>query len=124
MGEIIMIEPQAPYEYNGTIGYSKVQAQAIIGCSGLPYISKLIAKGKLKVVGEMPINSTSSVMRKLLNVASVLEYSEIFERRHPSIHMYQVKMSYSQLLKMQNAFPDLVFIDLTLSRRVRREEDK
>ena len=113
-----------PYKYDGITGYSKRQAQAIIGCSGLPYISKLIAKGKLEVVGEMPITLDSEVMRKLLSVDSVQQYAEVFEVTHSSIHTYQIKLSYAQLASLQRAFPDLVLIDLTESRRIKRDEAK
>ncbi len=117
-----MTERLDPYEYDGITGYSKVQARAIIGCSGLPYITKLITKGRLVVVGEMPINSTSIVTRKLLSVESVEQYAENFQERNPKIHTYQVRLSWAQLENVQAAFPDLAFLDLTESRRIKRDE--
>lgn len=109
-----------PYEYDGVVGYSKQQALSIIGCKRLSTVARLMSKGKLEVVGEMPIPHMSHVKRKLLSVESVERCAENYTPRIHGAHMYQTRMTHSQLQAVQKAFPELEFFDLTESRRIRK----
>ncbi len=109
-----------PYEYDGSVGYTKQQAISIIGCKRLSTVTRLISKGKLEVVGEMPIPHMPHVKRKLLSVESVERCAENYTPRIHGAHMYQARMTYAQLRAVQQAFPDLAFFDLTESRRIKK----
>lgn len=111
-----------PYTHNGIVGYSKPQAWKIIGCDQLARIATLITQGKLEVVGEMPLPHMPHVKRKLLSVESVELCAENYAPRTYGTHMYQVRMSRTQLKAAQHKFPQLTFTDLTESRRIKREE--
>jgi hypothetical protein len=110
-----------PYEHNGVIGYSKQQALTLIGCSRLTTVTRLISQGRLEIVGSMPLPHMPHVKRKLLSVESVELCAESYAPRTYGTHMYQVRMSTAQLQAVKIEFPTLSFIDLTESRRIKRE---
>lgn len=109
-----------PYEYDGIRGYSKRQALSIIGCKRLSTVSRLMSKGKLEVVGEMPLPQMPHIKRILLSVESVERCAENYAPRIYGAHMYQARMTHAQLRAVQKAFPDLEFFDLTVSRRIKK----
>ncbi len=110
-----------PYTYEGITGYSKQQALSIIGCKRLSTVTRMIKQGRLEVVGEMPILHMPHVMRKLLSVNSVEMCAESYFPRTHGTHIYQVRMSPAQLQAVKIKFPQLDLIDLTESRRIKRE---
>lgn len=111
-----------PYEHNGIVGYSKQQALTLINCKRLTTVTRLISQGRLEIVGQMPLPHMPHVKRKLLSVESVELCAENYSPRTYGTHMYQVRLTRAQLKTVQFKFPQLDFIDLTESRRIKREE--
>lgn len=111
-----------PYTYKNITGYTKKQALSLIGCKQLSTVTRLIAQDKLEVVGEMPVPYMPYVKRKLLSVESVERCAENYTPRMNGTHIYQVRLSNAQLKTIQNKFTNLEFIDLTESRKIKREE--
>ena len=109
-----------PYTHNGITGYSKQQALTLIGCKRLSTVTRLMSQGRLEVVGQMPVPHMPYVKRKLLSVESVELCAESYAPRTYGTHMYQVRMSQAQLQAVKIKFPQLNFIDLTESRRIKR----
>ena len=110
-----------PYEHNGIVGYSKQQALSIINCKRLTTVTRLISQGRLEIVGSMPLPHMPHVKRKLLSVESVELCAESYSPRTHGTHIYQVRMSQAQLQAVKIEFPQLTLIDLTESRRIKRE---
>jgi len=110
-----------PYKYKNIIGYSKQQALTLIGCRRLSTVTRLMSQGRLEVVGLMPLPHMPYVKRKLLSVKSVELCAESYTPRVHGTHIYQVRMSHAQLPAVKIKFPTLNLIDLTESRRIKRE---
>jgi len=110
-----------PYTYKTITGYSKQQALTLIGCRRLSTVTRLMSQGRLEVVGLMPLPHMPYVKRKLLSVESVELCAESYTPRAHDTHIYQVRMSQVQLQAVKNKFPTLNLIDLTESRRIKRE---